>query len=152
VRALVAGLHFSRDVANGGTLFATVVAKDLLVSHLRGVQFALQVGELSADERLALQKAVAQLGTHGLAWQSAMKREMEVLNRPDWQMSVPLGNVTHAYVAALGNPSMLPDLQKTIAAVPQPLQDVIPNPKSVLEEKQELTKKIEQTRAKFLSR
>lgn len=152
VRALVAGLHFSRDVANGGTLFATVVAKDLLVTHLRGVQFALQVDELSADERSALQKAVAQLGTHGLDWQSAMRREMENLNRPDRQISVPLGRVTQAYLAALGNPSLLPDLQKIIAGVPQPLQDVIPNPKQVLEQKQELTEKIQQTRAQLLSK
>src|SRR5256885_11297175 len=35
VRTLAAGLRFSHDVGNGGSLFATLMAKDLLVNHLR---------------------------------------------------------------------------------------------------------------------
>src|SRR2546429_6402367 len=34
VHALAVGVLFSHDVANGGTLFATLVAKNLLVTHL----------------------------------------------------------------------------------------------------------------------
>src|SRR5438045_1588748 len=37
VRTLAAGLRFSQHVANGGSLFATLVAKALLVNHLRAV-------------------------------------------------------------------------------------------------------------------
>jgi hypothetical protein len=37
VRTLAAGLRFSHDVGNGGSLFATLIAKDLLVNHLRAV-------------------------------------------------------------------------------------------------------------------
>lgn len=153
-RALAAGLRFSRDVANGGTLFATVVAKDLLVTHLRAVEFVSQDRDRSpsAAQMAGIRTAITHLGAGGLDWRSAMKREMANLNRPDWQMSVPLGRVTQAYVAALGNPSLLLDLQKIIAAVPQPLQDVIPNPKRVLEQKQELTEKIQQTRNQLLSK
>src|SRR5947207_1145312 len=35
VRTLAAGLRFSHDVGNGGSLFATLIAKDLLVTHFR---------------------------------------------------------------------------------------------------------------------
>jgi hypothetical protein len=48
VRALVAGLRFSHDVGNGGSLFATLVAKDLLVSHLRAVANVLHLEQLSS--------------------------------------------------------------------------------------------------------
>jgi hypothetical protein len=146
VRTLASGLHFSRDVANGGTLFATVVAKTLLTSHLQAIAFALHTGTLSTVQRTVLQKAVADMGPHGLDWAAAMKREMSVLNRPDWQASVPLNRVTQAYVNALDTPSALPKLEQAIAALPLPLRDVIPNPKQVLEEKQELDEKLLQTR------
>src|SRR5580658_3130348 len=55
VRALAAGLRFSHDVGNGGSLFATLVAKDLLTSHLRAVSGALRLEQLSASQRLQLQ-------------------------------------------------------------------------------------------------
>lgn len=147
VRVLVMGLHFSRDVANGGTLFATLNARDLLTGHFSAIAFALHTGNLSPAQRLALQEAVVRLGPTGLDWPSAMRREMEVLNRPPWQMSVSLGRVTEAYVGALNDPSSLPKLEQIIARVPQPLQDVIPNPKRVLEEKQDLADKLSRTLA-----
>jgi len=147
VRALTTGLRFSQDVANGGTLFATVVAKDLLVSHLRAIVFTAHAAGLSAAQRSQLQKAVARLGPSGLVWEAAMTREMQALNRPDWQVSVPLGRVTQAYVAALNDSSNLPKLEQIMATVPLPLRDVIPNPSRVLEEKQDLTDKLSQTRS-----
>jgi hypothetical protein len=144
VRSLAAGLRFSPDVANGGTLFATVVAKTLLVTHLRAVQFALQLGELSTAQRSVLQKAVAQLGPDGLDWQSAMKRELQIPHGGDSQTTAALARIIPAYVAALGDPSTLPKLQEMISSAPRPLPDVIPNPKRVLEEKQDLTEKLAQ--------
>jgi hypothetical protein len=149
VRALATGLRFSQDVANGGTLFATVVAKSLLVAHLRAIAFVLHTKEIPDSQRGALQKALAELGPDPLDWQSAMKREMEVLNRPPWQASVSLDLVTKAYVAALKDPSTLPKLENLIAGTPQPLRDVIPNPKQVLEEKQDLTGKLQELRSKL---
>src|SRR5207302_858902 len=56
VHALAAGLKFSHDVANGGTLFATLIAKDLLVSHLRAVADVLHLEQLSATQRSQLQE------------------------------------------------------------------------------------------------
>src|SRR5215475_11214880 len=42
IRALAAGLRFSHDVGRGGPLFATLVAKDLLVTHLMAVNAGLR--------------------------------------------------------------------------------------------------------------
>jgi hypothetical protein len=147
VRALVAGLRFSHDVANGGSLFAAVIAKDLLVTHLRAVSGALHLEQLSAKQRTSLQRAVSALGSHGVDWQSAIKQEMGVLNKPPWQESVSLVRVTQAYLASVNDQSQLPKLEQLLATVPQPLRDVIPLPKEVLEQKQELDQKLMQTRS-----
>jgi hypothetical protein len=148
-RALAAGLRFSRDIANGGSLFATLLAKESLIEHLRTIAFVLHTDGLSAPQRTTLQKAVVQLGPDPLDWQSAMRLEMAALNRPPWQASVPLDRVTQAYVAALNDPSLLPKLEDVIAATPQPLRDVIPNPKQVLEEKQDFADKLREIRSRL---
>ena len=147
VRALTAGLRFSHDVANGGSLFATVIAKDLLVNHLRAVSGALHLEQLSATQRTRLQQAITGLGPHGVDWESAIKQEMRVLNKPPWQESISLVRVTQAYLAAANDSSQLPKLEQLLLTVPQPLRDVIPNPKEVLEQKQELDEKLMQTRS-----
>jgi hypothetical protein len=149
VRALATGLRFSRDVANGGTLFATLVSKNLLVAHLRAIAFVLHTNELSDSQRGALQKAFTELGPDPLDWQSAMRREMEALNRPPWEAPLSLDLVTKAYVAALKDPSSLPKLEDLIAGAPQPLRDVIPNPKQVLAQKQDLASKLLEMRSKL---
>src|SRR5881628_3190070 len=51
VRTLATGLRFSHDVANGGTLFATLAAKSLLAAHVRAIAFALHVVGLSSAQR-----------------------------------------------------------------------------------------------------
>jgi len=152
VRVLAAGVRFSHDVANGGTLFATVVAKDLLAAHLRAMEFGLHVTGFSSAQKSALQKALTQLGPEGLDWQSAVKRELGIFRVPfrtpegvkelDSQASAVLAEVVATYVAALNNPTLLPGLQEKIAGAPRPLPEIIPNPKRVLEEKQNLTEKI----------
>ena len=147
VQALVAGIRFSRDVANGGSLFAAVIAKDLLVNHLRAIDGVLHLEQLSAAQRSILLQSVSGLGSHALDWQSAIKQEMTVLNRPPWQASVSLAKVTQAYVATMGNPAQLSNLEQVLLTIPQPLRDVIPNPKEVVEQKQELEAKLLQTRS-----
>jgi len=157
MRALAAGVRFSHDVASGGTLFATVAAKDLLIEDMRAMNFALHVSELSAAQKSILQKALAQLGPDGLEWQAAVKREFEVLRMSartaegtrvlDSRASAALANIVPAYLAALNDPSLLAGLQEMIAGAPPPLADIIPHPKRVLEEKQDLTDKLEQLRS-----
>src|SRR6266849_3011147 len=149
VRTLAAGLGFSHDVANGGTLFAAISAKTLLVAHLRVVQFALQGSALSVAQRSTLQKAVALLGSDGLDWQSAVKREFEIPLRLDAKASAAVGQIVPVFVCALNVSSVLPKLEEMRAAGPQPLLEIIPNPRRVIEERQDLIDKLQQTRLKL---
>jgi hypothetical protein len=149
VRALMAGLRFSHDVGNGGSLFATLIAKDLLVNHLRAVTGALHLEQVSATQRSQLQGAVARVG-EGLDWPMAAKRDLEAL-RGDYarnsQMSAALTRIISSYVAVLNDESKLPMLNEAIDSAPQQLAKVIPNAKRVLEQKQDLDNKLVQTRA-----
>jgi hypothetical protein len=149
VRALTAGLRFSHDVGNGGSLFATLIAKDLLVSHLRAVADALHLEKLSASQRSRLQEAVAQLGG-GLDWRMAARRDLEALRghyAGDLQTSAALTRIISSYVAVLDDQSKLPMLNEAIDRAPQQLANVIPNAKRVLEQKQDLNNRLLQTRA-----
>ena len=56
-----------------------------------------------------------------------------------------MAQIVPLYVSALSNPAILPKLQEMRAAAPQPLPDIIPNPKRVIEEKQDLIDKLQQT-------
>lgn len=145
VRTLAAGMHFAHDVALGGSLFATLVAKDLLESHFQTAEFAIHAG-ISTEQLAVLRKAVAQLGREGLNWESAIRLEMAALHRPPWQKDASLARVTQGYVNVLKNPSTLPDFERLLGTIPMPLHDVIPLPRRVLEEKQEFDRKLEQAR------
>lgn len=149
VRALAAGLRFSHDVGNGGSLFATLIAKDLLTSHLRAVSGALRLEQLSASQRLQLQMAVARVG-EGLDWPMAAKRDLEAL-RGDYagnpQTSAALTRIISSYVAALNDESKLSALDQAVQGAPQELANVIPNAKRVMEQKQDLNNTLLQTRA-----
>jgi hypothetical protein len=149
VRALGAGLRFSHDVGNGGSLFATLIAKDLLTSHLRAVAGALRLEQLSAGQRSQLQTAVARVA-EGLDWPMAAKRDLEAL-RGDYagnsQTSAALTRIISSYVAALNDESKLPALDQAVQGAPLELANVIPNAKRVLEQKQDLNNTLLQTRA-----
>jgi len=149
VRALAAGLRFSHDVGNGGSLFATLIAKDLLVNHLRAVAGMLHLEQLSVPQRSRLQAAVAQLG-EGLDWPNAAKRDLEAL-RGDYatnsQASAALTRIIASYVSALKDESKLSVLNQAVGSAPQELAGVIPNAKRVLEEKQDLNSTLLQTRS-----
>jgi hypothetical protein len=149
VRALAAGILFAHDVANGGTLVSALVAKRLLVAHFNVIAVALHSGALSAGQRLVLQKAVAQLGPEGLDWQSVVHREMAVLHRADPNDSAALAEIEPVYLKALSNPSTLPALEQMRSSAPQSLAALIANPKRVLEEKQDLTSKLQEVRSKL---
>lgn len=148
VRALAAGVRFSHDVANGGTLFATLVAKNLLSTHIKAMTGALHVAQLSTAQKLVLQKALSQLSEEGLDWQSAVKREYEI-PRPqlDARASSALAQVSIAFQNAVNNPSTLPGLQQMIASAPQPVRELIPNPQRLLDAKQDLADQLRQIRA-----
>jgi len=148
VRTLTAGLRFSRDVSNGGSLFATLVAKNLLVTHLMAVSAGLRMGQLSASQQSQLQNAVTALGD-GPDWAVSARRDLEAL-RPhyanDQQSAVALNRIISSYTAYLNDPSKLPALTDALNTAPPALANLIPNPKRVLEQKQELADKLQQTR------
>ena len=147
VRALAAGLRFSHDVANGGTLFATLVAKNLLGTHLRGIAFALHMEQLSAAQKSVLRKALTSLGPDGLDWQSGVKREFEIPQPGvDAKASTALARIASAYESMFNDPSALSRLQRMIADAPQSLRNLIPNPQPVLTQKQDLADKLSQIR------
>ena len=148
VRAIAAGVRFSHDVANGGTLFATLVAKNLTVTHIRAMAFALHLGNLSSAQKSELQKALSPLGQDGLDWESAVKREFEVPNpRLDAKAASTLAQISAAYQNVVNNPSALAGLQQMIAGAPQQVRDLIPNPQRVLDEKQDLADQLRQMRS-----
>lgn len=149
VRALAAGLRFSHDVGAGGSFFATVVAKDLLVTHLTAVNDALHMEQLSASQRSRLQNAVAELGD-GLDWSAAAKRDLEGLRghyATDAVTSAALTRIIATYVAVLNDPSKMSLLNEAIRSAPKQLANLIPNATRVLEQKQELNNKLLQIRS-----
>jgi hypothetical protein len=148
VQTLAAGLRFSHDVASNGTLFATMASKSLLAGHLSIITFIAHTQSLSGAQRVLLHDAVGQFGRDGLDWRGAMKRELALLPPAgaDPQSSSAMARITPAYLKIFDNPASLAELQRTLAGAPRPLQDVVPNPKRVLEEKQDLTDKLQQTR------
>ncbi|HET8825720.1 MAG TPA: hypothetical protein VFM77_11370 [Terriglobales bacterium] len=149
VRSLAAGLRFSHDVAKGGSLFATLVAKDLLVTHLIATTDGLRMGQLSAAQRSELQNAIAALGD-GLDWSSAAKRDLEALRThyaADPTTSAALDRIVGSYSAFLKDQSKLPMLTDAISSAQPELANLIPNPTRVLEQKQDLADKLSQARA-----
>lgn len=149
VRALAAGLRFSHDVGNGGSLFATLVAKTLLERHLRAVEDAIHLEQLSALQRARLREAVTQLG-EGLDWDTAVKLDLEGLREhyaTDAVSSAALTRIISSYVAALDDPSKLPALDTAIHSAPQHLANLIPMATRVLEQKQDLNNRLLQTRS-----
>jgi len=136
-------------VGRGGSLFATLIAKDLLVTHLMAVNAALRMEQLSAQQRSRLQNAVAELGDE-LDWSAAAKRDMEGLRghyATDAVSSAVLTRIISSYVAALDEPSRMSMLNEAIRNAPQQLADLIPNATRVLEQKRDLSNRLHQTRS-----
>jgi hypothetical protein len=149
VTRVVAGLRFSRDVANGGSLFATVVAKDLLAQHLRMVR-TLTAASLSESQKNNLKRAVVALGVDGVDWQSATRKEMEVLQEHfanDATASPALARIRSSYIAAVNEHEKLPALQQGLANAPHQLSEALPHPDRVVREQEDLREKIRETRA-----
>jgi hypothetical protein len=159
VKTLAVGLRFSHDVASGGTLLSALLAKSLLMAHLRVMASVLQKKDLTAGERATLQNALARIGPDGVDWQAAVKRELAILRGPlptadgvktlDPRSQAALTRISKLCVSALSNPSALPELQKAISNAPQPLRDVIPNVTREVRQKQELTQELASVRAKL---
>lgn len=149
VNAISAGLHFSHDVANGGTLFATLAADQLITEHLRAATFAVRTANLSVPQRSTLSNAVARLGPDGLDWRSAIDHEFQVTRTHfpgDAQAAAAVLRIDQAYVKALRGPSALGAVDDAIHAAPPAVARLIPLPRRVVDAKQALTAEIAQAR------
>jgi len=144
VRTLAAGMRFSRDVANGGSLFAALVAKQLLVEHLRAGEGLLHIAGLSQAQRAVLRGAVEQISSRNIDWQTAIQRELTTIGKPYQQGA--LRTIAREYSAALKDPSLLGELEASTSKLAPDLQALIPNPKRVIEEKQDFESRIQQAR------
>lgn len=149
VNALAAGLHFSRDVANDGTLFATLASDLLITEHLRAAEFAVRRSNLSAAQRTVLRNAVAQLGPDGVDWRSAIDHELQLIpdRLPrDAHTTPAVARIGSAYAAALRNPSRLPLLQDALRKYSK-FAALMPDPKIVLRQKHDLDGQILEIRS-----
>jgi hypothetical protein len=145
VDVLARGLRFSHDVANGGTLFSTLVAENLLISHLRAIDFIQHMSQLTPAQKTVLSKALTRLGNDGLDWNTAVTRELNI-HKNIWNGPVPLATITQAYVEAVNDESTAPKFQELTARLPENLRNIIPNPRKVAEHKQSLSEKLSQVR------
>jgi hypothetical protein len=129
---------------------ATLVAKSLLLAHLKAAGLALRTGALSRSQRSALPTAVARLGSDGLDWQSAARLDPEALRSGysrDPQASAALTRIISFYLDTLVSPGKLRTLQKVIAEAPHQVSDLVPNPKRMLDEKQDLSGRLREVRS-----
>ena len=111
-------------------------------------RFRSRMRQLSTAQRSRLQNAVAVLG-NGLDWPAAAKKDLEALGSHysgDSRVSVALSSIVSSYTAFLKDESNLPSLMDAINHAPPELAQLIPNPKRVEEQKQELSDKLQQTR------
>lgn len=79
VRALTAGMKFSRHISSGGPLVPALIAKGLLLQQLSIANRLLDSGKLTVPQKETLRGTVAVLGNQGIDWQAAMRVEMNVL-------------------------------------------------------------------------
>jgi hypothetical protein len=134
VERLASGLRFSRQVAQGGPLFAALAAKSLIVTHLRAIAFAqkTEANGLTTQERASLLKAA---DASDIDWRDALRIEFDVALRPPTKE----GSVLAAqYLEVLADPARLPALQRAIAAAPKALASRMPKPERVLDEQRDL--------------
>ncbi|HTU34032.1 MAG TPA: hypothetical protein VMF66_09545 [Candidatus Acidoferrum sp.] len=150
VETLTVGLRFSQDVANGGTLFATLAADRLISDHLRVIVSAERNSRLSSAQRSTLQEAVTRLGPDGLDWQSALSREFAVHHvefAHNRQALAVLSRIESGYSEALKNSSELPGLENAVRSAPSSMKQLIPDPHRVIEAKDDLSAQIAQARS-----
>jgi hypothetical protein len=143
IRTLSAGIRFSHDLATGGPLMAALAGKTLLVAHLRMVAFAAVEKALSPAENAMVLAALGRIGTEGVDWQAAIRREFELISMSGFSVPVEL---QEQYRRTLQDAAQLPTLQRAIASLPKPVASKIINPERVLDQKRELDEQLQAAR------
>lgn len=178
VDALSSGLKFAKDIANGGPLVPTLIAKTLLIEQLSLVSRFGESAKLTSAEKQVLRTTLDGLGTDGLDWQAAANAEMKGLKRnldllrlaPDQRRYYHLmmgkdapeefHGITSAEYAALEKvrsaySDMFRDdnatlVQQQIDAAPEVVRMLIPNPGRLLQSRRELKQALEETKSKLM--
>lgn len=134
LQRLASGLRFSKHVAHGGSLFAALAAKSLMVSHLRAIAFAqsTEAPGLTSKEKALL---LAVVDASDVDWRAALRIEFDVALRPPTKEGSALAA---QYLDALADPSRLAKLQRAIAEASRTLASRVPNPQRVLDEQRDL--------------
>jgi hypothetical protein len=177
VRALAAGIRFSRQFSNGGPLVPALIAKGLLLQQLSIANRLLDSGKLNASQKERLRAAAAALGSDGVDWQAAMHVEMGGLKTaldeeraasdPRQYYKRIMGNdapssfhgitpedyaslerISAAFVRTLKDDDAAPVHQAVDAASPI-VREWIPNPDRLVAAKQELKSALEETRKRL---
>jgi hypothetical protein len=143
IQSLTMGIRFSRHLSEGGSLFAALAAKNLLVSHLLAVDFAAVEHPFSESEKTAIAATLKELSTDGIDWRSALKREFEVLERSG---SPAPATLIDLYQTALQDNSHLKALEQALLKAPKPVADRIPSPKRVFAQRMELLEQLQRSR------
>jgi len=80
VDAWLAGIRFSQDVAKGGTLIFSLVAKRAMIANFKALDQAAEAGKLSSKQKEEIETVVRGLPEDGLDWSKAFWYEQETIN------------------------------------------------------------------------
>jgi hypothetical protein len=100
----LAGLRFSRHVAQGGSLIFALTAKSALLSNLRALTQAAQSGRLGAREKTEAKTVIQALPESAFDWSYALLLEEDGID-------IALDDITHAanpdarYLELIGSPA-----------------------------------------------
>ena len=104
VNAWLAGVHFSQDLARGGTLIFALMAKSAVLPNLRALTGAARNGQLNETERSKVLKAVRALPEDGLDWGSAWAMESATVEQILHELQTA-ANPSATYEATMGSPA-----------------------------------------------
>jgi hypothetical protein len=76
----LAGIRFSQDVAKGGTLIFSLVAKRAMTANFKALEQAAEAGKLSVKQKQQIETVVRSLPEDGLDWSKALWYEQDPLD------------------------------------------------------------------------
>jgi hypothetical protein len=114
VNTWLAGIHFSQDLAKGGTLIFALVAKTALLSNLNALGQAAQQGTLSASERSRVAAAVRALPETAFDWSQMLALEQSAIEIGVNKMESN-ANPAEYYLRLMGRPAPVDPARLSVA-------------------------------------
>jgi hypothetical protein len=116
VNTWLAGVHFSQDLARGGTLIFALMAKSALLPNLRALTAASHSGQLNEAEKKQIVTAVRALPEDALDWGSAWGMESATVEQILQELQAA-PNPSTAYEAIMGSPAPKQGLPPSAAEI-----------------------------------